>query len=152
MSERLSKYVSWREGIKSNTASRLGIDNTPNEEQIKAMKHIAKNIFDPVREFVGGPLHVNSFYRSPILNRSVGGSSKSQHCKGEAMDIDCDQYGHGTNAKVFHFIKDNLEYDQLIWEFGNDQNPEWIHVSLTQRRPNRKSTLISEDRDWETPK
>lgn len=92
------------------------------------MQALAENVFEPLREWVGGPIYVTSFYRSPELNAAIGGSIKSQHCKGQAIDID-DVYGNATNAEMFNYIKDNLEFDQLIWEFGDDNNPSWVHCS-----------------------
>ena len=141
---KLSKYLTLKEGIKSNTAIKNGIDNTPNNEQLENMKHIAQNIFDPVREFVGAPLGCNSFLRVSKLNKMVGGSPSSQHVKGQAIDIDCDVYGNGSNSDVFHFIKNNLEWDQLIWEYTqSDGEPAWVHVSL-KKSGNRRQVLRKE--------
>lgn len=137
---RISKYVSLAEAVKSQTAERNGIYNLPNDEARRNMAYVSQRVFDPVRDYVGGPLAVSSFYRSPDLNRAIGGSETSQHCKGEAMDIDADVYGVGNNKQIFEFIKDNLEFDQLIWEFGTKENPAWVHVSLT-RDNNRKQVL-----------
>lgn len=138
----ISKYLTLAEATKSNTARDLGIDNTPNELELKAMKNVATKVFDVVREFVGGPLYASSFFRSVKLNANINGASKtSQHCKGEAIDIKCQKYGFGTNAEVFHFIKDNLEFDQLIWEYGTDTEPQWVHVSLKLSGTNRKQVL-----------
>ena len=111
----ISKHVSYKEGVYSNTATRKGIDNTPNDEQLNNMELIAEEVFEPLRVWVGGPIKINSFFRSPDLNTAIGGSSKSQHCKGQAMDID-DTFGKATNAEMYHFIKDNLDFDQMIWE------------------------------------
>jgi hypothetical protein len=89
----------------------------------------------------GVPIHISSGYRSEALNKFIKGSSSSQHCKGEAIDIDMDGSSSGvTNADVYNFIKDNLEFDQLIWEFGTDKNPDWVHVSYTKGK-NRKQKL-----------
>lgn len=135
--DKLSKYCSYGEATKSDAAVRKGIDNTPNESQIEAMKYVASEIFDKVREFAGGPVHINSFYRSPELNAAIGGAKLSQHMKGEAIDIDCDQFGNSENELIFKFVKDNLEFDQLIWEFGTEKRPDWIHVSKVQNKKNR---------------
>ena len=97
-------------------------------------------IFQPLREWVGGPIKINSFFRSPELNKAIGGSSKSQHCKGQAIDID-DVYGHASNAAMFDWIRANLDYDQMIWEFGTDQNPSWVHVSYVDKQSNRNRCL-----------
>lgn len=129
---KISKYVSLNEATKSQTAIRLGIDNTPPDNLIDNMKFVAENIFDKVRDYIDGPLGVSSFYRCDELNKAIGGSATSQHVKGEAIDIDCDMYGHSTNKEVFDFIRNNLTFDQLIWEFGSEENPGWVHVSLSK--------------------
>ena len=136
----ISKHVSYKEGVYSNTATRRGIDNTPNDEQLNNMELIAEEVFEPLRVWVGGPIKINSFFRSPDLNTAIGGSSKSQHCKGQAMDID-DTFGKATNAEMYHFIKDNLDFDQMIWEFGSDDNPDWVHVSYVSEDDNRRRCL-----------
>jgi len=114
---KISNHISYAEAIHSNTAKRRGIDNTPNEVQVLSMKLLADKIFEPLREWVGGPIKVNSFFRSTALNEAIGGASSSQHCKGQAIDID-DVYGRKTNADMYHWIQANLDYDQMIWEFG----------------------------------
>lgn len=136
----VSKNISYKEATHSTTAKRLGIDNTPNAEQFSNMVYVAENVFQPVREHFNVPIYVSSFFRSEALNKAVRGSSSSTHMKGEAMDLDADVFGRVTNADIFNFIKDNLEFDQLIWEFGTNQNPAWVHVSLSKRN-NRKQVL-----------
>ena len=142
MKEKISKHVSYKEGVRSRTADRRGLDNTPNESQLKCMKDIAEGLFEPLREWVGGPIKINSFFRGEPVNTAIGGSKYSQHMKGQAMDID-DTFGHKTNAEMYHYIKDNLDFDQLIWEFGDDKNPNWIHVSYVTHRENRKKLTIA---------
>lgn len=139
----ISKYLNYEEATKSQTATRLGIKNEPNAQQLEAMKYVAVNVFDKVREFVGGPLHASSFFRSEKLNAAIGGSSKtSQHMKGEAIDIDCDTFGHGTNQDVFNYIRVNLEYDQVIGEYPDANGKwSWVHVSL-KKSGNRKQVLV----------
>ena len=136
----ISNHISEKEATKSITALRLGIDNTPDGNILSNMKLLADNIFEPLREYVGGPIKVNSMYRSEALNKAIGGSSKSQHCDGKAFDLD-DIYGHKTNAEMFNYIKDNLSFDQMIWEFGDDNNPDWIHVSYVSESINRNKIL-----------
>ena len=136
----ISEHISYKEGVYSNTATRRGINNTPNDEQLANMELVAEEVFEPLRKWVGGPIKINSFFRCPELNKSIGGSSKSQHCKGQAIDID-DTFGKATNAEMYHFIKDNLDFDQIIWEFGNDDNPDWIHVSYASAEENRNRCL-----------
>ena len=142
MTNKISKHISYKEGTYSQTALRRGLDNTPNEEQLKCMKEVAENLFEPLREWVGGPIKINSFFRGEPVNTAIGGSKYSQHMKGQAMDID-DTFGHKTNAEMYHYIKDNLDFDQLIWEFGDDKNPNWIHVSYVTHRENRKKLTIA---------
>lgn len=137
---KISKYLTLTEVTKSETAIRKGIDNTPDKEHLENIKYTAENIFDPVREFIGGPLFASSFYRSPQLNSAIGGSKTSQHSKGEAVDMDCDRYGVSNNKAVFDYIKDNLPFDQLIWEFGDRTNPAWVHASIKKTK-NRHEVL-----------
>ena len=126
----ISKHISLKEALRSNTAKRLDIDNTPDEYTIETMKITADHVFEPVRNHFGEQIYVSSFYRSPELNKAIGGSTKSQHCKGEAIDID-DVYSKASNADFFNYIKNKLEFDQLIWEFGDDENPAWVHASYS---------------------
>ena len=149
MKDKISKHISFREGVYSITAKRLGLDNTPNDEQLANMELVAEEIFEPLRKWVGGPIKINSFFRSPKLNKAIGGSSKSQHCKGQAIDID-DTFGKATNAEMYHFIKDNLDFDQMIWEFGNDDNPNWVHVSYVSAEENRNRCLKAYREDGKT--
>ena len=138
----ISKHVSYKEATYSTTALRRNLDNTPNNEQLKCMEEIAENIFEPLRKWVGGPIKINSFFRGEPVNTAIGGSKTSQHCKGQAMDID-DTFGYKTNAEMYHYIKDNLDFDQMIWEFGDDNNPNWVHISYVTHRPNRKKLTIA---------
>ena len=141
----ISQHISEKEATKSITALRLGIDNTPNSYHRNNMKTLAANVIEPFRLWVAGPIKITSFYRSQELNEAIGGATKngksvSQHCKGQAIDID-DIYGYKTNAEMFEYIKDNLEFDQLIWEFGNEDNPDWLHISYVDREKNRSRIL-----------
>ena len=136
----ISEHISYKEGVYSITATRLGIDNVPNDEQLNNMETIAEKVFEPLREWIGGPVKVNSFFRGLKLNTAIGGSSKSQHMKGQAIDID-DTFGLATNAEMYHWIKENLDFDQLIWEFGDDDNPNWLHVSYVSPEDNRNRCL-----------
>ena len=145
----ISRHISDREGVYSTTATRRGIDNTPDKEHLDNMKLLAEKIFEPLRKWVGGPIRINSFYRGPELNKAIGGSSKSQHCKGQAMDID-DNGCHKTNAEMYAWIKDNVEFDQMIWEFGDDDNPNWVHVSYVSPEENRNRCLKAYREDGKT--
>ena len=136
----ISKHLSLAEVSRSETAKRKGINNTPSGEHLENFKKLAENIFEPIREHFGVPIHISSGYRSKELNAAVGGSASSQHCQGEAIDIDMDGTSI-TNAEIFNYIKDNLDFDQMIWEFGNDSNPDWVHVSYESTGKQRKQIL-----------
>jgi hypothetical protein len=136
----ISKHLSLAEVSRSETAKRKGINNTPSGEHLENFKKLAENIFEPIREHFGVPIHISSGYRSKELNAAIGGSSSSQHCQGEAIDIDMDGTSI-TNAQIFNYIKDNLNFDQMIWEFGNDSNPDWVHVSYESTGKQRKQIL-----------
>ena len=139
----VSKYVSYAEGCKSQTATRYGIDNTPSDEVLEKMRIVAHLVFDVVREDFNKPIGIASFYRSPKLNTAVGGAKNSQHVLGEAIDIDADIFDNGiTNKQIFDYIRSYVDYDQLIWEAGDDSNPEWIHVSFKSNTENRHNALI----------
>ena len=136
----ISKHISYKEGTNSVTAIRRGIDNTPNDEQLDNMVLLAEKVFEPLRAWVGGPIKINSFFRCPQLNKAIGGSTKSQHCHGQAIDID-DTYGKVANSEMYNYIKNNLDFDQMIWEFGDDDNPAWVHVSYVSEDENRRRCL-----------
>jgi len=136
----ISKHISNKESVYSRTAQRLDIDNTPTQKHKDNMVKLAIEVFEPLRSYVGGPIKINSFYRSPELNKAIGGSSKSQHCNGQAIDID-DTFGILTNAEMYKFIKQHLDFDQMIWEFGNEDNPDWVHVSYVSEDKNRNRCL-----------
>ena len=146
---KISKHISYKEGVYSTTAKRLGIDNTPNAYALQNMELLAEKVFEPLREYVNGPIAINSFYRSPELNQAIGGSSKSQHCEGRAIDID-DTYGYMSNKEMYEYIKNNLDFDQIIWEFGTDDNPDWVHVSYVDHDFNRQRCLKAYKEDGKT--
>ncbi len=138
---KISNHLSLAEVTRSETAKRKGISNTPTAEHLENFKILAENVFEKIRTHFGVPIHISSGYRSKELNDAIGGSQTSQHSKGQAIDIDMDGSSSGvTNADVYNFIKDNLDFDQLIWEFGTDKNPDWVHVSYVNG-PNRKQKL-----------
>jgi zinc D-Ala-D-Ala carboxypeptidase len=142
--EVISKYITIEEACKSTTAIRYGITNVPNEIQVNNMRVLCFSIYDVCCKQFKTKIPVNSFFRSEKLNKKIGGSANSQHTKGQAMDLDCDILGNPkiTNSILFHFIKDNLRYDQLIWEFGNKLQPDWVHVSFSIH-DNRSQTLVA---------
>jgi hypothetical protein len=136
----LSKNLDLSEVIRSETAKRKGISNMPTPEHIENFKKLAENVFQPIRDYFGVPIRISSGYRSKALNAAIGGSLSSQHCQGEAIDIDMDGTTV-TNAQIFNYIKDNLIFDQMIWEFGTDKNPDWVHVSYESTGKQRKQIL-----------
>ena len=139
---KLSEHLDLSEVIRSESAKRSGISNMPTEGHIANLKLLAEKIFQPIRNNFRCPIHISSAYRSIELNRAVKGSLTSQHCQGEAIDIDMDGTPNGvTNKMVFNYIKDNLEFDQLIWEFGTNENPDWVHVSYESTGKQRKQIL-----------
>ena len=143
--KRISKHISYKEAVGSNYAKQYGIKNKPNEEQVENMQLLAEKVFEPLREWVGCPIRVNSMFRSLELNTAIKGSSTSSHMKGEAMDITsmaCGKENCKSNLEMFHWIKDNLEFDQLIWEFGKE--PKWLHVSFSKN--NRQQVLVTKKR------
>jgi hypothetical protein len=137
---KISEHITKKEAIFSATALRKGIENEPGEYELQNMELIAEKVFEPLRKAVNGPIKINSFFRSEELNKAIGGSSKSQHCQGRAMDLD-DTYGYMSNKDMYHYIKENLDFDQMIWEFGTEDNPSWVHVSYIDADSNRKRCL-----------
>lgn len=139
---KISEHLDLSELIRSESAKRKGIDNTPSADIIDNLKKLAENVFEPIRNNFRVPIIISSGFRCVKLNESIGGASSSQHCKGEAIDIDMDGTPNGvTNAMVFNYIKDKLEFDQLIWEFGTNENPDWCHVSYESNGKQRKQIL-----------
>ena len=137
----ISKHLRLAEITRSDTAKRQGIDNTPTPEHLENFKLLADKVFEPIRLHFNSPIFISSGYRSKELNSFIKGSASSQHCKGQAIDIDMDGgNGEVTNRMVFDFIKNKLDFDQLIWEFGTDFNPYWVHVSYA-KGVNRKQIL-----------
>ena len=132
----LTKNFTLQEMYKSTTAIRLGIDNTPSDIAVNNLTLLCKNVLQPLRDHIGESIRVSSGYRSPALNKKIGGSKSSQHCLGQAADISCGE----RTAELYEYIKNNLIFDQIIWEFGDDHNPDWVHVSYSSTS-NRKQCL-----------
>ena len=138
---KISPHLNLAELTRSETAKRNGIDNTPTAEHLENFKLLADKVFEPIREHFKTPIFISSGYRSKELNELIKGIATSQHCKGQAIDIDMDGgNGEVTNRMVFDFIKNKVDFDQLIWEFGTDFNPDWVHVSYVKGK-NRKQKL-----------
>jgi D-alanyl-D-alanine dipeptidase len=138
----LSKNLSVKEVVKSSTAIKHGIANEPSVTHLHSLKALAENVFQPMREHFGVPIAITSGYRSPALNDLIGGSSSSQHSKGEAIDVDADVFGGTTNADIFNYLREHTDFDQLIWEFGTNENPAWVHVSY-KKENNRGEVLMA---------
>ena len=139
---KISEHLELSEVIRSEQAKRMGVSNMPTAEHIENFKKLAENVFEKIRNNFRVPIHISSGYRSVELNKAIKGSSTSQHCRGEAIDIDMDGSPNGvTNKMVFDYIYKNLDYDQLIWEFGTSENPDWVHVSYSSTGKQRKQTL-----------
>lgn len=136
----LSKNLSLAEATKSATAIKHGIANDPTPEHLQNLIDLAESVFQPIREHFAIPLGVSSGYRSDALNQRIGGSKSSQHMRGQALDLDAHIFGGVTNREIFDYIKDNLEFDQLIFEFGTEEEPDWVHVSYNKGN-NRKQVL-----------
>jgi len=139
---KISEHLDLVEVTRSETAKRKGISNMPTAEHLENFKKLAEHIFEPIRSHFNVPIHISSGYRSKELNTAIGGALTSQHCSGEAIDIDMDGSANGvTNKMVFDYIKDNLDFDQLIWEYGNTENCDWCHVSYEASGKQRKQIL-----------
>jgi len=143
---RLSKNFVLSEITRSNTAKRLNISNEPNKKHLQNLQRLISNVIQPMRDDLG-PIRISSGYRSKELNRTIGGSSKSQHCKGEALDIQFWKEGRMFNKEIYDYIlNSNMEFDQMINEFDFS----WIHISLKEKG-NRKQTLEAyHDEDGDT--
>ena len=145
--KKISKHISYKEATHSNYAKQNNITNKPKAEDVKNMELLAEMVFEPLREWVDCPIRVNSMFRSEELNSALKGSHTSSHLKGQAIDITtmaCDKEGCKSNLDMFHYIKDNLDFDQLIWEFGAE--PRWLHVSYKNEKDNRKQVLVTKKR------
>jgi len=142
---KLSKNLSLSEVTKSNTALRKGIDNNPTEAHIENLKYVAEKVFQPIRDHFGVPIYISSGYRSQALNEAIGGSTRSFHSHGMALDLDQDGRNKGvSNADVFFYIKECLQFTELIWEFGDENNPNWVHVAIAPGREDEKKIKIAE--------
>ena len=145
--KKISKHISYKEATHSNFAKQHNITNKPKAEDVKNMELLAEMVFEPLREWVGCPIRVNSMFRSEKLNSALKGSKTSSHLKGQAMDITsmaCGKDNCKSNLEMFYYIKDNLDFDQLIWEFGSE--PKWLHVSYNNKKDNRKQVLVTKKR------
>lgn len=137
---KLTAHFNLGEFTRSESAKREGLDNTPTPEHLQNIKTLCEKVLEPIRAKFG-PINISSGYRGKLLNHFIGGAVNSDHCLGRAADIDMDDMGSDvTNTDIFNYIKDALDYDQLIWEFGNKEKPDWVHVGY-RGKENRKQTL-----------
>lgn len=136
---KLSAHFALAEFTRSESAKRHGVSNEPTPEHLKNLITLCEKVLEPIR-MKFGPINISSGYRSKILNHYIGGSLNSQHCEAKACDIDMDGMGGASNTEIFNYIKDSLEFDQLIWEFGDNNKPDWVHVSYNEGK-NRKQML-----------
>lgn len=138
----LSAHVTLAEVTKNNTASKYGIDNTPTPEHTENLKLVLNNIFEKVRAGLGNnPIYISCGYRSAAVNAKTKGASKtSYHCSGKALDLDADVFGKVTNKQIFDYVRANCEFAELVYEYGNDENPDWVHVAFDKGN-NKKEVL-----------
>lgn len=148
--DKITNNLTYEEVIHSDTAVRRRIANEPNEEQLENIKRLAEKVFQPIRNHFGVPIIINSFFRSLTLNKRIGGSKTSQHCANNGAAMDIRGSSGVSNKKIFDFIKDNLDFDQLIWEFGTEKEPRWVHVSYKSEQENRNEILIAVIRSGKT--
>jgi zinc D-Ala-D-Ala carboxypeptidase len=140
--DRISEWLSLSDCIKSEYAQRNGIANLPaNHEIVQNLMALGKAVYDPVCEHFKMKIPITSGYRNNAVNKGIGGSKTSQHVQGQALDLDPDGRNGVSNAELFRYIRSELDFDQLIAEYGTDQNPAWVHVSFVTHRKNRKQVL-----------
>ena len=136
---KLSAHFALAEFTRSESAKRHGVSNEPTPEHLQNLITLCEKVLEPIR-MKFGPINISSGYRSKALNHYIGGSLNSQHCEAKACDIDMDGMGGVSNTEIFNYIKDSLDFDQLIWEFGDNNKPDWVHVSYNGAK-NRKQVL-----------
>ena len=141
--EKLSTHFSVWEFERSQTAKRLGISNKMDQEHKDNAKALCENVLEPLRKHLNMPIKISSGFRSVELNKAIGSkSARSQHCKGEAVDIDMDGYYQTSNAEVFRWLLNNTDFDQIIWEFGDNKNADWIHVSYSKSKEKQRNEIL----------
>jgi len=149
---RISDNITFKEATKSRKGISLGLENLPDEQQLANMKAVAEYVFQPMREHFDLPVGISSFFRSPEVNKAVDGAKHSYHMKGCAIDMDADiydkQFEDGcdfTNKMIFDYIAEHLEYDTIIWEFGDADNPGWVHVTYVEGNNRRRKLRAYRD-------
>ena len=139
---KIGKYITYDDVVRSDMAKRLGVQNAPNDSQLANIEALILNIYDKVIDHFNKKIGFNSCFRNEVINNAIKGARNSQHCTGEAIDIDADIYANVTNQSIFTFIKSNLNYDQLIPEdIDSKGNIGWIHVSYSKSN-NRKQPMV----------
>lgn len=138
--DKISEYLTLDDCKKSATAKRLGIDNTPNEAQIESLKKLGVEVYDKVKKQFPN-CYTESVFRSVALNTAIKGALSSQHCLGEAIDIDSPTTAY--NLEIFKWVLKNISFDQMIAEFPDDHGPAWVHVSWKSKEKNRKQVLTA---------
>lgn len=128
--DKLSRYLTYEQVIYSATALKHGIDNQPTESHMKNLRYLGLNIYDPLFDHFGDKLIITSVYRSASLNKFVEGSESSQHLRGQAIDLKVSS--PFSTRELFKYIVENLDFDQVIWEFGTNEAPRWVHVSIKE--------------------
>jgi hypothetical protein len=136
---KVSEHFALAEFTRSESAKRHGVSNEPTPEHLENLKLLCEKVLEPIR-IKFGPINISSGYRSKALNHYIGGALNSQHCEAKAADIDMDGMGSVSNTEIFNYIKDSLDFDQMIWEFGDNNKPDWVHVSYNGAK-NRKQIL-----------
>lgn len=142
---KLTKNFREREFVASETAEKKGLRNEMNIEQLICATNLLATILQPLRDYLGKPIKITSGFRGVALNRAVKGSETSEHCTGEAVDFQCEDM-----KKAFNWIKNNCEFNQLIWEFGDNKAPQWIHVSYKRTGNNKKTVLRAVKKNGKT--
>lgn len=135
---KIGQYFSLAEVERSDAAKRLGINNRLPLQYYDNVQIMVDNLLDPLRTFYAKPILISSWYRSPSLNEAIKGAFQSHHLTAQAVDIDLDPHGPNENAKIFNIIKDNFQFHTLIWEFGTNDNPSWVHVSYLKNNLPKK--------------
>jgi hypothetical protein len=136
----ISEHITYNEATLSPTSLRLGINNKPTDQELKNMHMVAEKCFEPLRKWYGKPIKVNSFFRCKALNDAVGSKDTSYHRLGMAIDMTAGS--KEENKKLYNYIKDNLEFSELIWEYGNDVGPDWVHVAYNKNNIAKKILRI----------
>ena len=150
----VSDNITFKEATKSRKAIALGIDNLPDEDQLANMILVAENVFQPLREHYGWAIGITSFFRADLVNKAVGGATYSKHKRGQAIDIDADVYEQTfedacefTNKMIFDWIVANCEFDTIIWEYGTDEEPAWVHVTYVEGNNRKRKLQVTRDKN-----